>query len=56
MKQKMLASMNKAERALSTTYVEILGVNVVMLGLVEVLLGHEHTLCSKTKKFSWIVL
>ena len=26
-------------------YVEVLGVNVTVLGEVEVLLGHEHTLC-----------
>lgn len=29
-----------------STYVEVLGVNVAMLGKVEVLLGHEHTLCN----------
>lgn len=26
------------------TYIEVLGVNVTVLGKVEVLLGHEHTL------------
>lgn len=31
---------------MGSTYVEVLGVNVAMLGKVEVLLGHEHTLCS----------
>lgn len=31
-----------------STYVEVLGVNVAMLGKVEVLLGHEHTLCNQT--------
>jgi len=29
------------------TYVEVLGVNVAMLGLVEVLLGDEHTLAEE---------
>lgn len=33
---------------MGSTYVEVLGVNVAMLGKVEVLLGHEHTLCSIT--------
>lgn len=27
------------------SYIEVLGVNVTVLGKVEVLLGHEHTLC-----------
>lgn len=31
---------------IESTHVEVLGVNVAMLGKVEVLLGHEHTLCS----------
>lgn len=30
--------------ARSRTYVEVLGVNLAVLGLVEVLLGDEHTL------------
>ena len=30
-------------RAVSNAYVEILGVDIAMLGLVEVLFGNEHT-------------
>ena len=34
------------------TYVEVLRVNVAMLGKVVVLLGHEHTLCSMKQTIS----
>ena len=35
------------ERLAGLDHVEVLGVNVAVLGKVEVLLGHEHTLCSR---------
>lgn len=38
-------------RTRQTTYVEVLGVNVAMLGKVEVLLGHEYTLYSKRSEY-----
>ena len=39
----------RVQRLASLDHVEVLGVNVVMLGLVEILLGHEHTLYSKER-------
>lgn len=36
------------ERLAGLDHVEVLGVNVAVLGKVEVLLGHEHTLYSKS--------